>query len=119
MSELLKEIKQLLKETKDDQYAMWGSDWQQRAVGVINNYYYDNDNYDDIIYSTASDEWDEICARQLESRAWQGLMFFLQDLTPSSDWAYIDAYGNACETDAKGIVGALEEIQDEIKRGGE
>ena len=117
--ETIKEIRQLLRELDDDKYKKWSSEWQERAVGVINNYYYDNDNYEDVIYSTASDEWDEICARQLESRAWQGLMFFLRGLTAGSDWAVIDAYGNAEEVDGEYIAGALRDIKDEIKRAGE
>lgn len=97
MEEIKEEIKELLEETKADKFVQYSSKWQAKAVQVINEYAQEAERWDDMVYDTASDEWDDVTKSQVEQRGWQGLMYFLAGITPTTDYAYIDVYGNAQE----------------------
>ena len=111
----MKDIIKLLKQADQDKYACYKDEWQGRAVGVINNYYYERDQYDDIIYDLASDEWEDLVKQQLDSRGWQGLLFFLGKLEPMDDWATLDGYGNAVAVSGSELVGYLKDIKQELE----
>ena len=111
----MKELTRLLKQVEQDEYACYESKWQSEAVAEINNFYYDRDRYDDIIYDLASEEWEDIVKQQLDSRGWQGLLFFLGKLEPMDDWACLDGYGNAVAVNGKELVGYLEDIKQELE----
>ena len=113
MEEIKHKINELLEGVKGDKYKEYEDDWREQAVSVINEYYYEVENYDDIIYDLSSDEWDDIVKREAEN-GWVRLKFFLAGIETTSDWAYIDAYGNAqaCDYDIKGT---LEDIKKEIE----
>ena len=101
------EIKGLLAEIDADKYAIYHSEWQERAVACLNEIYFDADRYDDEIYDLADDRWAELVKYNLESRGWAGLLYFIGRLEPCDDWAYIDAYGNAkalCGDDLLGLL---------------
>ena len=110
MEENIKELLDL-----SDGYECYKDEWQQKAVGAINDYYYEREQYDDIVYDLASDEWEELVKQQLESRGWQGLLFFLGKLEPMDDWAYLDGYGNAKALSGADLVGILKDILGELE----
>lgn len=112
MEEIKEQIKGLLDEVKADEFQQYHPKWQAQAVQVMNDYAQEVERWDDMIYDTTSDEWDEITKSQVEQRGWQGLMYFLAGLTPTTDYAYIDAYGNAQE--ARIDAGYLNDILDEM-----
>ena len=111
----MKEINELLKQAEQDKNACYTDEWQSKAVGVINNYYYERDQYDDIVYDLSSDEWEDIVKQQLDSRGWQGLLFFLGKLEPMDDWACLDGYGNAVAVSGSELVGYLKDIKQELE----
>ena len=113
--QFMKEINELLKEVEQDETACYNDKWQQKAVGAINNYYYDREQYDDIVYDLASEEWEDLVKSQLDSRGWQGLLFFLGKLEPLDDWAYLDGYGNARAISGADLVGILKDIKQELE----
>lgn len=111
------EIERLLKEVERDEYACYKDAWERDAVAVLNEYNIEErGDYDAEIWDTASDEWDEFVRGQLESRAWQGLMFFLGKLEPSDDWAQLDGYGNATPISGADLVGLLKDAREEMER---
>lgn len=109
------EINELLKEVEQDEYACYTDEWQGRAVATINDYYFERDNYDDIVYDLASEEWEDLVKQQLDSRGWQGLLFFLGKLEPMDEWACLDGYGNALAVNGKELVGYLKDIKQELE----
>ena len=109
------DIKALLKEVEQDELACYKDEWQGRAVAVINDYYYEREQYDDIIFDLASEEWEDIVKQQLDSRGWQGLLFFLGKLEPLDDYACLDGYGNAVAVNGKELVGYLKDIKQELE----
>ena len=111
----MKEIIELLKQAGQDEFACYKDEWQNRAVAEINNFYYDRDRYDEIVYDLASDEWEDIVKQQLDSRGWQGLLFFLGKLEPMDDWACLDGYGNAVAVSGKELIGYLKDIKQELE----
>lgn len=98
-----------------DGYECYKSEWQAKAVGIINEYYCEQERYDEIVYDLASDEWEDLVKHQLESRGWQGLLFFLGKLKPLDDWAYLDGYGNAKAVNGSDLVGILKDIKQELE----
>lgn len=114
MDETMNEINELLKQAEGDELVCYAGEWQGRAVEAINNYYYERERYDDIIYDLASEEWEDLVKSQLDSRGWQGLLFFLGKLEPMDDWATLDGYGNAVAVNGKELVGYLKDIKEEI-----
>jgi hypothetical protein len=106
MEDIKKQIKALIKEAKEDESVKYKEEWQHKAVYTLNDFYMEADRYDDIIYDLASDEWEDLVKQQLESRGWQGLLFFLGKLEPMDDYAYLDGYGNAksCDYDLLGML---------------
>ena len=113
--DIMDEINELLKEVEQDEYACYTDEWESRAVGVINDYYYERDNYDDIVYDLASEEWADLVKQQLDSRGWQGLLFFLGKLEPMDNYACLDGYGNAVAVNGKELVGYLKDIKQELE----
>lgn len=110
----MEEIITLLNESARDEYAKYKTDWQGRAVAVLNEYYIDRDRYEDEIFDTASDEWGELVARQVESRGWLGVKYFLNGVGNTADWARLDGYGNGEEITGADLVGLLEDAQGEL-----
>lgn len=113
MSDIRNEIDECL--NLSDGYECYKSEWQEQAVGIINEYYYNQERYDEIIYNLASEEWEELVKQQLDSRGWQGLLFFLGKLEPADDWAYLDGYGNARAVGGSDLVGILKDIKQELE----
>lgn len=114
-----KEMEELKKRVDDclnlsDGYECYKDDWQNKAVGIINEYYEEQERYDEIVYDLASDEWEDIVKQQLDTRGWQGLLFFLGKLEPMDDWAYLDGYGNARAVNGSDLVGILKDIKQEL-----
>lgn len=114
MNDYKKQIKELLEEANEDKYKEYGRDWQERAMQTLNEINSERGYYDDYIYDLASDEWDEICKHELETRGWTGMKFFLEGVETTSDYAYLNGYGNAqaCDYDFKGL---LEDLLEDIK----
>ena len=112
---MLKDISELLKEVEQDEYACYKDEWQGRAVATINDYYFEREQYDDIVYDLASEEWEDLVKQQLDSRGWQGLLFFLGKLEPLDDYACLDGYGNAVAVSGKELVGYLKDIKQELE----
>lgn len=110
-----KEIDELLKEVERDEYAQYSTDWQGRAVAVLNEYNIDRDYYDDEIFDLSSDEWDEIVRQQLESRGATGLLYFLGKIEPMDEWAQLDGYGNAVAVSGSDMVGMLKDAKEELE----
>lgn len=98
-----------------DSYECSSDKWQQKAVGIINEYYYEQERYDEIVYDLASDEWEELVKQQLDTGGWQGLLFFLGKLEPMDDWANLDGYGNAKALGGADLVGILKDIKQELE----
>lgn len=110
-----KEIEELLKEARADKYAQYSTDWQGRAVAVLNEFYIDRDRYNDEIFDLDSDEWDEIVRQQLESRGATGLLYFLGKIEPCDEWGQFDGYGNAVAVSGSDMVGMLEDARKELE----
>lgn len=110
----LKRVKECADEVARDEYAKYTADWQGRAVAVLNEFYFDRDRYEDEIFDTTSDEWDELVARQVENRGWLGVKYFLSGVSNTADWARLDGYGNGEELTGADLVGLLEDAQGEL-----
>lgn len=110
-----KEIEELLKEVERDEYAQYSTEWQGRAVAVLNEYNIDRDYYDDEIFDLNSDEWDEVVRQQLDSRGALGLLFFLGKIEPCDEWGQLDGYGNAVAVSGGDFVGMLKDARDEVE----
>lgn len=110
-----KEIEELLKEARADEYAQYSTDWQGRAVAVLNEYHIDRGYYDDEIFDLSSDEWDEIVRQQLESRGATGLLYFLGKIEPCDEWGQFDGYGNAVAVSGADMVGMLKDAREELE----
>lgn len=93
------DIKQLLKEYKEDNNKQYESEQQWRAVSALNDYYVESSLSDEYIWDTDSEEWKDICKQEIDNRGWIGVKYFLQDLDNTADYATIDAYGNARTAD--------------------
>lgn len=106
-----KEIEELLKEARADKYAQYSTDWQGRAVAVLNEYNFDRDHYDNEIFETDSDEWDEMVKREIDARGAHGVLFFLGKIEPCDEWAQLDGYGNAVAVSGSDLVGMLEDAR--------
>ena len=105
----MKTIKQLLKQAEGDKYAIYSDEWQAEAVAILNERYFDDGREDYEIFDTTSDIWDELVKHQLESRGWDGLMFFLGKIRPTTDLAQLDGYGNATEITGDDLLGFLKD----------
>lgn len=90
-------------------------EWQNRATRIINDYYYERDRWDDIIYDLASEEWEELVRQQIDIRGWQGLLYFIGEVKLTDDWACLDAYGNAKAVNGSDLVGILKDIKQELE----
>lgn len=111
----MEDIKELLEEAERDKYAQYKTEWQGRAVAVLNEFYFDRDRYDNEIFDLSSDEWDEIVRQQLESRGATGLLFFLGKIEPCDGWAQLDGYGNAVAVSGSDLVGMLKDVRKELE----
>ena len=109
-------IKQLLKQAESDKYAIYSDEWQAEAVAILNEKYFDDGRYDDEIFDTNSDVWDELVKQQLESRGWVGLMFFLGQIRTTTNLAQLDGYGNATEITGDDLLGFLKD-ESEVENG--
>lgn len=109
-------MRALLDEAKADDLARYSDEWQARAVATLNEYYLDHERYDDEIFDTASDEWEELVRHQLESRGTLGLLYFLGKLEPFMDYAELDGYGNARYVSADDVVKYLEWAIEELEK---
>lgn len=110
-----KEIIELLEEVERDKYAQYKTEWQGRAVAVLNEFYFDRDRYDNEIFDTESEEWDEIVRHQLDDGGTQRLLYFLGKLEPCDGWAQLDGYGNAVAVSGSDLVGMLKDVRKELE----
>ena len=105
-------IKKLLKEYQEDNNKKYEDAWVTEAISALNEHYLDTGYDDSYIYETCSDEFEDLVKYNLESRGWQGVKYFLEDVALMSDYAQIDAYGNAKSVDYD-IVDLLQAEADE------
>lgn len=110
-----KEIEELLKEARADKYAQYETEWQGRAVAVLNEFYIDRDRYDDEIFDLDSDEWDEMVKREIDARGARGVLFFLGKIEPMDEWAQLDGYGNGAPVSGSDMVEMLEDARKELE----
>lgn len=115
MEEIKEGIKELLEEVERDGYADCKVDWQGRAVAVLNEYSFEMDRYDDEIFDTDSDEWDEIVRHELEEGGARRLLYFFGEIEPADEWARLDGYGNAVAVSGSDMVEMLKDAMQEIE----
>ena len=111
----MEEIKALLKEVERDKYACYKTEWQGRAVAVLNEYSFETDRYDDEIFDTESEEWDEIVRHELEKGGARRLLCFFGQIEPADEWARLDGYGNAVAVSGSDMVEMLKDTLQEIE----
>lgn len=111
-AENIKKIKTLIEEGKKD-LGCYKSEWQERAVWALNEYYIEHEP-DNEIYDLNGDLWEDLVKYELETRSWQGLLFFLGKLEPMDNWARLDGYGNATRVSGDDLLGMLEDMLEEM-----
>ncbi len=115
MEEIKESIKELLEEAERDEYADCKTEWQVRAVAVLNNYNFEMDRYDDEIFDVDSDEWDEVVRHELKEGGARRLLYFLGQIEPMDEWARLDGYGNAVAVSGSDMLKMLQEAMQEIE----
>ena len=115
MEEIKEEIKELLGEVERDKYAQYETEWEVKAVAVLNEYNFEIDRYDDEIFDLDSDEWDEIVRHELEKGGARRLLYFLGQIEPADEWARLDGYGNAVAVRGSDMVEMLKDTMQEIE----
>ena len=113
MNTLKNQIADLIKDAESSEYRKYESEWQRKAVDTLNEYYQEYGLDDHEIYDLSDDVWDEIVKYNLESRGWLGVKFLLQDISNTSEWGRLDAYGNGESVDYD-LLDFLKEALDEI-----
>ena len=98
-----------------DKYAQCKTEWEARAVAVLNNYNFEMDRYDDEIFDVDSDEWDEIVSRELKKGGARRLLYFFGQIEPADEWARLDGYGNAVAVTGSDMLEMLKEAMQEIE----
>ena len=113
MNTLKNQIADLIKDAESSEYRKYESKWQCKAVDTLNEYYIEYGLGDHTIYDLSSDVWDDLVKYNLENRGWLGIKFFLQDISNTSEWGRVDAYGNGESVDYD-LLDFLKEALDEI-----
>jgi len=114
----MNDIKNLLREYEEDNNKKYDDKWVAEAVNALNERYLDTGYDDSYIYDTNSDEFEDLVKYNLESRGWQGVEYFLGNVELMTNYAQVDAYGNAKSVDYD-IVDLLQSEVDEADEADE
>lgn len=115
MEEIKESIKELLGKVERDDDAQYSTEWQVKAVEVLNEYNFENDRYDDEIFDVDSDEWDDVVRHELKEGGARRLLYFFGQIEPADGWARLDRYGNAVAVSGSDMVEMLKDTMQEIE----
>ena len=108
MNEINSNINNLLARADKDHY---NPTWEMEAVETLNDYFEEKGYYDDHIYETDSDEWEQIVESNLKSRGWIGVKCLLEDVDNTAEYVQLDGYGNGRSVDYR-LVDMLENAKE-------
>lgn len=111
----MEEIKALLREAERDKYAQYSTEWEERAVEVLNEFNAEHDRYDDEIFDVDSDEWDEVVRHELKEGGARRLLYFFGQIEPADEWARLDGYGNAVAVSGSDMLEMLKDAMQELE----